>query len=117
MSELTTVCFPFPMLDPSGLENWADLTIEQESHGAGRMDLEKEGSGNSFKAGKGERKIELWKLEAFVEGEPEWVTWFDSYSIHGGWSVSYITEALWEPSWESSLGLKIRAAEESENLN
>lgn len=38
------------------------------------MDLEKEGSGNSFKAGKGERKIEIWKLEAFVDGKPERVT-------------------------------------------
>lgn len=35
------------------------------------MDLEKESSGNSFKAGKGERKTEIWKLEALVVWEPE----------------------------------------------
>jgi len=39
------------------------------------MDIEKEGSGNSFKAGKGERKTTVWKLEALVHWEPGLITY------------------------------------------
>lgn len=35
------------------------------------MDLKKEGSGNAFKAGKGARKTEGWKLEAMLDWEAE----------------------------------------------
>lgn len=48
------------------------------------MDLEKERSGNSFKAGKGERKTEVWKLEALVDWEPGQINdaiWFIFYTL------------------------------------
>lgn len=39
------------------------------------MDLELEGTGNSFRAGKGEGETEVWKLECSVYWEPERITY------------------------------------------
>lgn len=54
------------------------------------MDLELEGTGNSFRAGKGEGETEVWKLECSVDWEPERITyviWFIFYTLRAKGSL------------------------------